>query len=495
MWRQMLIRFVLLFFCSAPAVYSFTAIKSIDDYVSVGTERQYQYIAQDTLFGTLNVKFRGEEDFEGTPAYKFEANLDFDYTKIGNPVQLNISDNFYTDKQGYYVGNSMKAQVGLKKQTLFLEHQGDSLKGYFEASGVRQDRNMALSPMIRAVDNNMIYQMELFLSFHDFNVGDTITDSAFVPQVMTMAPMKLAVEDYRPVRYGDLVDSAYVLHMLAPQEQYVYYTPDHRIVKIDITGQQIQIILSEDVFEKMAPHEASGGFTDFIARLPIYLVYLFISILFALPFLKNNYKKVEIYFIFILGCAMFPLIASTQVPLQKWYSVKVLIPAMREGGSLYSYGLVSALIGGIIQETLKFIPILLAFLFRKPDRRTLIVYGIFSGLGFGFYEACSVTGAAFQTGVLGVFSWGVFERIFTMLFHTTSGALLGYGLGLGVLPLISAWLIASLLHTLENYTIIFYQKGQIDLGLFELMIAFINLIFLAVVWLITRRALSTKRRI
>jgi len=485
---------MLLILCSTPALFAYSAITSTRDYAPEGTERQYRFIAQDTLFGTLNMTFSGENDFEGSPAYKFEAELDFDYSAIGNPVQLVIKDNFYVNSEGYYLGTSMHAEVGQNKQNLFLKRHDDSLSGYFEVSGVRQDRSQSLRQNMRAVDNNMIYQMELFLSFQNFNVGDTITDSAFVPQVLTVTPIQLAVEDFRPVWYGDLIDSAYVLHMLAPQEQYIYFAPDHRILKVEITGQQISIVLSEDPHEKMMPHKTSGGISAFIARIPIYLVYMLIAFIFALPFLKNNYRKLEIYFIFILGCAMFPLIASTQVPLQKWYSVSVLIPAIREGASLYTYGTVSALIGGVIQEILKLIPIVLALLFRKPDRRTLIVYGVFSGLGFGFYEACSITGPAFQTGAMGVFSWGVFERLFAMLFHTTSGTLLGFGLGLGVLPLISAWLIASLLHTLENYAIIFYQKGMIDIGIFELLIAFTNVIFVAVVWIITRKTMTSGYR-
>ncbi len=467
-------------------------VNTLSDYLQPGTEWHYRFVTQDTVFGTLDVKFKGNLEFEGAPAFHFAGELNFDYHVFGNPVKLKINDDYYVSETGHYLGNRMKAETGPNKQELQLTRIADSVKGYFINAGVKQERSTAVAPAMRTVDNNMIYQMEMLLAFHTFTIGDTIADSFFVPQVMTKSYARMVIQDFRSVRYGDLVDSAFVIHMLEPQEQLLFYSKQGKILKVDISNQPISIYLSEDPHEKMMPQESSAGISDFIARIPIYLIYLFISIIISIPLLRNHYHRFEIYFVFILGCAMFPLIYSTQVPLQKWYSINYLIPVVRDGGSIYAYGTISALLSGFIQETLKFIPLLIAFLIRKPDSKTLIAYGAFIGLGFGFYEACSLTGPAFQAGTMNIISWGLFERIFAMLFHTTTAALLGFGLGRGVMPFIVCWLIASLIHSLENYSIITLQKGLVSLGLFEVLIALLNVVFLVLVWLVVRTSASKK---
>jgi hypothetical protein len=460
---------------------------TINQLYSKGTVRNYLFYIGDKQFGSLSSTFMGESDFDGLESYLFEEKLSLDNTPFGDPIILTIENNHFLDNRGFYLGDKMAAKFGQKEQELYLKRDGDSLFGHFINKGLKQDHKFKLIKEIRSIDNNFIDQMEIFLAFNNFVVGDTIIDSVFVPQILTTAGISFIVEDFRPVSYGDLVDSAYVLSFTKPTTQVVYYTRDNRIVRLDNDMQNISVILSEDVFERLKPESANTPIGSFIDRMPIYLVYLLFCIVFISPVISTNFKKPEIYLIFMLGAALFPVLRSTQIPLQKWYALEYLIPAVKSGGSIFSYGVISALIGGLIQEILKFVPILLVFIIRRPNRKTLIVAGMFCGLGFGFYEACSLTGAGYQSGIIGIFSWAVFERFFTMLFHTVTGTALGYALGFGAKRLIAVWAIMVIVHTLVNYSILFYQQGVVDLALFEILMSVFQVLFAMIVFFIVRK--------
>ena len=117
----------------------------------------------------------------------------------------------------------------------------------------------------------------------------------------------------------------------------------------------------------------------------------------------------------------------------------------------------------------------------------MIPIGLFCGLGFGIYEAGAITGAALQSGAMSIFSWGFFERFFAILFHAATGILLAYGLARGLGKLLIIWPLIALLHSFTNYLIVFLHRRVIDIGLFEIMTAFIVLVFTLIVYLIAGR--------
>ena len=239
--------------------------------------------------------------------------------------------------------------------------------------------------------------------------------------------------------------------------------------------------------DKLAPTARPFGFIDFMKRLPYYAIYLLIGGIFSIPFIRKQYKNPDIYIALILGGAICSLIGSTQVPLQKWYASAYLIPGLKEGGSLYFYGMFNALISGVVQETLKIVLITAIFLIRRPTLKPMIALGFFGGLGFGIYEAGSITGAALESGAMSIFSWGLFERFFVILFHGATGALFGYSLVRGLKFVIIYWPAALFVHSFMNYLIDFLHRNLIDVAIFELIVAFITIIFVLAVYLIMGR--------
>ena len=492
----MFIRIIILFLLFSILLFNnlaaIPAVKSIDQWRQSGDERVYLFYVADKEFGKLQSTYKGEDDFDGLKAHKFEERLSFDYTALGRPMNIAFVNRHYVNRQGQYLGTDMNAAVDTIFQKLYIKRDSDIVMGEFDNGLAKQSINVFLPLPCYSIDNNMIDQLEMFLAFKNINIGDTLTDSVFIPQTTGKTSYKITVNDFVEVRYGDLFDSAYECQIIEPSVQTVYFTRDRRLIRLEQPSQNISVILYESPMEKLKPESPPFGFMDFIKRLRYYFIYLIIGGIFAIPVVRRNYKYWEIYAALILGGAMFPLVNLIQLPLQSWYTTSIMIPAVREGGSLYLYGSLSAVISGFVQETLKLIPILLIFAVRRPRIKTLIAVGMYCGIGFGIYEACQLTGGPLQLGLMGIISWGFFERIFAMLFHTSTGALLAYAVGRGWLKMVFAWLILAVIHSLTNYFIIFVHQKVLEIGVFELMIAFVDIIFAFAAYLIVRRRYRTK---
>ena len=470
---------------SAMAVEKST---SIEQYRSKGSKRIYQFFIKDQQIGTLESKFNGTATFDGVKAYEFSEKLDIDFTPMGQDYRLNLQNKHFVDTKGLYVGDDMKLVFGGQTQSLYLKKTDDGLTGYYIANDQKQDISRPMPEQYFAVDNYMIDQLEAFLAFQDIKIGDTIETSIIIPQVMATSTVNLVVEDYKMMRYGDVFDSAYVCHFFQPSGQTVYFTKDKRIIRVDQTSQNMTIILKESPLEKMKMPAQPFAFMDFVKRIPIYLVFLILGIIFSSALIWKYHRKPEIYIVFVLGGLIYLAMHLTQFPLQRWYSAEYALPGMRAGGSIYSYAAVIALMAAFVQVTLILIPVGIMSVWKKPKQSLAVALGVFCGFGFGLYEAGSVTGALYQAGKLAVLSWPVFHQSFALIFHMTTGAALAYGINRGFKHLLLWWVILVLVSTLANYMFVFLNKGIFDTGVHELLLAGIYLFTLLAVFIMIQRA-------
>jgi hypothetical protein len=150
---------------------------------------------------------------------------------------------------------------------------------------------------------------------------------------------------------------------------------------------------------------------------------------------------------------LYPVILITQAPLQQWYALQVIMPAMSKGQSIFVPTMIPSLMTGFIQETLKFIPLFIIARTTKIRPIALISLGAFVGAGFGFAEACQIAGPMFQARTLT--SVMLFDRIFAILLHVVLGAGMGYGIARR--KIWQFWLAAVGLHTLATYPVVFVQ--------------------------------------
>ncbi len=482
----LIICFIILFIVNNAR--SIPPIGSIEELRPKGSERTYLINYKEEQAGALVSKFDGKTKFEDVSCYRFSEN----YTLNLNPydVEYNITtiNNHYVNDKGRYVGDDMTITVNEQIQKLYLINKDNKLTGYFRRGETKEDINLPAFEEIMAVDNNMVDQIEIFLAFHNVYPGDTIYDSIFVPQSRVKTPVRVAVEDFKWVRYGKLYDSAYVCHFLEPSEQYVYYTKSRKVIRIDQKTQDLQIILYESPLDKMAPEVRAFSIFDFIQRVPIYLVYLIFGIIFVSPFLRNFYKKFEIYLIFILGAVMFLLLKETLFPLQKWYGEQYLIPGVEAGNSLYLYAIFTALFSGLFQEAAKMIPLLLVYFWKKPRQQLSIALGVFCGVGLGVAMAGSLSGQAYQSGGLKIISAGVFGQIITILFYGIAGAAFGYGLNRGIKYLSIIWPATVLVHAFSDYLLVFQQRAIFNMSILEFIRTLICLIYFLAVYVLIKKA-------
>ncbi|MBN1367616.1 MAG: hypothetical protein JW967_06800 [Dehalococcoidales bacterium] len=163
---------------------------------------------------------------------------------------------------------------------------------------------------------------------------------------------------------------------------------------------------------------------------------------------------------------------------------------------IFLMGIPVVLVSGLIQEGFKMLPAVLWWWGQNRQLRpqTGLAIGAMVGAVFGVVEAQWVLNQVFAYGftwdyiaVYGIDAiWPFWERFFTIGFHIALGALTGYGLARG-----KGWqfyLIASGIHTLANYSTLFYAKEMLTVVQIELVVAVISVIVFGVVlWLRWRK--------
>jgi hypothetical protein len=202
--------------------------------------------------------------------------------------------------------------------------------------------------------------------------------------------------------------------------------------------------------------------------------------------------------VFIAGAVLFaPVIAWVQVPLQEliggWFLDR--LGTTRYQDLLLVTGIPVVLLSGLVQEAAKLAPVLL-FRWRAYggfDSRLGLSIGALAGAGFGIYESQWILNAV----VSGGWTWGIvdevgiiglapfWERLFATGFHIAVTALAGWGLARG-----QGWrfyLLASFLHFLMNYSVLFLSKELITPLQIELYVAVFASLLFVLVFLLRRR--------
>ncbi len=458
-------------------------VKSFERYRAENSRRTYQFLLNSEPFGTLESVYDGTARFKGSRGHRLIEKLNLDFSSFANPYKLTIENEHYSDDSGRYLGDEMSLRIDNVSQELFLSYKNGKIAGYLERDRQKDNIERDVPLPVFAVDNYLVDQLELFLAFHDLNVGDTITDSFFVPQTAIFSPARYIVEGFARIPYGNMVDSAFICRFLEPLEQTAYVTRDRRLIKLVQPYQNITIVLNETILDRLRPPKKSFTLSDFVRRLPLYLFFLGIGVVLTAPFWVRYRRHTSIFFAFIAGALVYLLVGVTHIPLQEWYSNRIVFPAIQQGGSIYAFTVGNALLTGLVKELLKILPVILFFYLRKTNLPPLYILGIFCGAGFGIFESGALTGDAYQAGAMKFLSWGVFERITALVFHMTSGALYGWALCHSLPRTVSIFIALFALHSFSAYLIVFVQKKILDIALFELLVALIYLILLLIAYL------------
>jgi hypothetical protein len=397
---------------------------SVEAYRPIGERRLWTFTSRDTVLGRLVSGIDDRTSTDGESALIIKGGLRIDFRKIGGEQELAVQTEYSVSETGRFLADKLTFQIQERQEDYNFERSGDKLDGYFTRNGKKVKQTVPWPRQYYGLDANFIDQLEIYLATRDLTERTSISDTIFVPQLLSTAPVSAEIGDveYRELWKGTF-DSIITVRFTEPQPLIAYITLDHRLMRVDYSGMNVRAYL--DLVQKV-PANGSGSsgrnLATYVSLGTHYLAYVVIAGLIALFLAAKAFTWKDAYFGFIFGAIVFGLALVTQYPAQKYVVANFLLPEIRQGGSLYLWGLLPALAGGVIQEVLKLLGIYALIFHREPAINRWAKLGVFVAVGFALFEACKVTEPTL------LISWQLFERGARLTFHAASGALLAIAL-------------------------------------------------------------------
>ncbi len=483
----------------AHAERSVSGFKTFDQYREIGDFRLWTFIAKDSTLGTLTSSVKEQTSINGISGFVIEQKLKLDLTKVSTNLKFDILNRHFVSDKGIYLGNKMKIKINDKTEEINLEREDKKLLGYTTRNESKIEQELELGNIEYTFENNYIDQLELFLASLDLTVGKQIADTVFMPQALIETYIYGVVDDFRNIRlYNQVFDSCFVIELTYPTMMTAYFTPDKRLVKLEIPSQDLKIYqdaVANPLKAKLAALKAAEKNKS--NRQPIYvkqsmgklitvfLLYLAVGAVITLFFNKSYYKKTNSYIALAIGGFSFILIPFTQIPLQEMLFTTYFIPNVLQGGeSALVWGILPAATAGIIQELVKLGLLFIVFNYLIQKKSSYIAIGALLGFGFGLVEA---TYLAYGTPSTLLFGMNLVERLFLIMFHISAGTCLGYAFKEGLHKVSLFVLVTILLNSIFRYLPIFAQNKSLTPELLGILLAFISISFFTFTLFITKR--------
>lgn len=446
---------------------------SFESYRPIGELRLWTFLQDDSTIGRLISTVSEVDEVDGRDAYVVRNQLSLDYTKVGGQVVLDVTGDYYYAADGSLLGNDINLKINDQEGGIRLEREGDSLVGTASRGDQETDASVGLPAGLFAIDNDMVDQYELYFALHGLEEGQVIDDSIFVPRDMRVAPLQGEVIGYTWQQlYQGVLDSVYVVRLRQPAAQELFINDDLHLRKINIPTRDMRVYLDvvrqkPEIEKKL---EASFSIGRFVKLLPHYALYLVIGLLSAALFLGRAFRRKVVWYGLGVGAAAFVVIALVQLPLQKYLHAALYVPRMDGGTGAIGWAILSILPAGPIQEGLKLLSIGLVTRIRRASPEVLPFVGAMAGAGLGILEACYLDSVVPEAVLV---SWALFERAFLILFHVSTGVLLGWAFARGGRTLGLTLLVTMLTNTVIRTLPALLPLRILDQGLLNLLMAFI----------------------
>ena len=453
-------------------------VNRIDQYWMEGRKKTYRFTVEDKEVGKLEAEIDDIRREDGRQIYDIREKLSLDLSNQVQGFHYDVSEKLNVDGSAYFIRAEASVRVGEQREEIRARLEADSGKVIFDRGKNEQSiRTVSVTGPVYVADNYMLDQLEMILAMQDLSPGADITVPVISAQGMYGVDYEFHVVGLTQVQYGPFTDSVWQVTLVRPAEATLYIDRQHMLVKYLVPGQKMAAELVRNPFEGRGQPAKSltQRIDDQVSRGPIYGFYLLITLIWLAFLGRDSYKLVWSYVLFVIGMILYPVIFITQAPLQQWYAVQVIIPALSRGQSIFVPSIIPSLMTGFIQETLKFIPLFIIARTVKVRPIALISLGAFIGAGFGFVEACHIAGPAFQARALT--SLTLFDRVFAILLHIVLGAAMGYGLARR--KAWQFWLAAVGLHSLATYLVVFVQLKLVTVKALQTVLIVYDLILLA----------------
>ncbi len=457
---------------------SIPASVDFESYRPVGEIRGWTFVAKDSTIGQLISTVKRETEIDGINGVEIRQVLRLDYNRIGTERKLEIKSSHFVSTAGHYLGDQLEITVNEQVEKLELERDGGKIKGYFTRAGNKIEQEIKFAEKGFAADILFLDLYENFLARRDIKVGDTITDSVFVPQTMLVEKVEAVVEHFGLISlYNQVKDSVFVIRFVQPQVMIFYFSPNKRLVKAEFLAQQMKAyldIVRQLPAEKMA--EPSFGLERFAKLLPHYGVFLLMGAVGLLFLAGGDIYRHNLYVFVIAGGASFVIATFTQVPFQSFLAEKIFLPKISAGGSPLLWAAVPALPAGFIQELIKFVVIFNIFKFLRLNLRNPLFIGGAIGAGFGIVEASYILS---HLPEMPLWSVNLVERGFIILYHTVSGVMLSAAILLkSKMKKAVLIMVVVLVNSMFRFMPIFVQRDMLDAELYYILIPMIPMVLL-----------------
>lgn len=478
---------------------SIQGFTSFDEYRQLGEYRYWTFVAKDSVIGSLLSSVTEEITINDISGYVIEQRLKLDYSKISTDLIFDIINSHYVANDGMYLGDKMKISINDETEEAELKRDGSELSGYMTRGGNELDQKVDLGEIKYTFENNYIDDLELFLASRDITIGTQIDDTIFMAQSMIKSQIYGIVEDFRNIRlYNEVFDSAFVIEFTYPTMMTVYFTPDKRLVKLEIPSQELKIYQDAVVnplkaklpVEKSASQSQNQPIQKALEKpiLPIVvlaLLYIIVGVIITLFFVGAFYKDTTLNGFVLVGAGIFIIIPFTQIPLQEYLFIEYFVPhVIKAGESALVWGFFPASTAGFIQEIIKLLAILLVVNTLKLKKNQFLSIGAVIGLGFGLSEAIFLT---YGAPSVQYFGFHLVERIFMLVFHVSAGMYLGFAVQEGKSKIIWCLLLTIVINSLFRYLPILVQNKTLTPQLLGILLAFIAILFVVYVLFITKR--------
>jgi len=478
----------------AVAERSIKASTSVESFRPVGDLRIWRFFAKQTTFGQLTSTVTGRREVDSRPALVLRESLQVDFTKIGGETQEVIAGESYVTSSGAFAGCDLKIGPPETAERLVMTSSEDGLTGYYTRGGEENEISLPWRTESFFWDAHLVDQLEIFLAMRDLEIGTTISDSIFLPQSLIWARIAGEVTHFMWQEiYKGKFDSVFVIRLTEPSAYQLFFTADKRLVRVAIVDQGIRVY--QDVVRRTAVEASSETGTSnrapfslraLLFKLPHYFAFVVIVALAILLLAARAFRWPASYLSLFVGIVLYVVMSLAINPMLIWVSRHWFNLQGASSSSFYLVGTVLPLLTGLIQAGLMYSGMF--FVGRLSDVRPYQWCGLgaFLGGAFGLAESIHISGWQIET----LFDWALLERTVMIVMYAASGALIGRFMNGERVNLAGAVVAAALVNGAMRYLPLLVQTHKIGLEAVHLVMAIGVVVYLLIVVILTKRALS-----
>lgn len=460
---------------------SITAAPTVEDFRQTGEYRVWRFFGNRTTLGQMTSIVKGFTEIDGRRAMIVDETMRLDYTAMRGDRTIIAEGTSYLSGSGKFIGCDLEVGDTSSTERLQVTCTGDGIEGHFTRGGSEQSIEMALPCDRFFWDIYMIDQLEFYLAMQDLEIGTRLDDSIFQPQSLMSTRIAGQVDYFRHLEiYKDRFDSVFVISLTEPGDYKLYFTPDQRLVRVDLIQQRIRLyqdLVGVSTAAAGDQSEPATGPANLLLKAPHYIAFVIAAAIAMAFFSVSAFRRPQAYLFCGSGVLLFLAVPFVVNPLMVALVENWISPSLAAGGSIFVLGIVPSVVLGVAQVGLIWGGLVGLVAWQAPKEYRLAGLGAFLGGGFALAEACYGTGL--QVTLL--FDWPLAERIAYILLQVISGGLIGWVMAQAGER---RWMIPGLVipvAVVARYLPLLVQGGLIDVDIihFVLVISMVGYLLAA----------------